>query len=55
MKLTNASSIWQISLIAAICRKNGKKKIVEIGMVRHDCGDHFGKCDSNLSFELDMV
>ena len=30
---------------AAICRKGGKEKIVEIGMVRHDCGDRFGKCD----------
>ena len=31
--------------IAAICRKDGKKKFVELGMVRHDCGDCFGKCD----------
>ena len=40
---------------AGVCRKGGKEKIVELGMVRHDCGDRFGKCDSNLSFELDMV
>jgi hypothetical protein len=31
--------------LAAICRKDGKKKFVELGMVRHDCGDRFGKCD----------
>ena len=40
---------------SGVCRKGGKEKIVELGMVRHDCGDRFGKCDSNLSFELDMV
>ncbi|MBR3922651.1 MAG: hypothetical protein IKJ45_06025 [Kiritimatiellae bacterium] len=40
---------------AGVCRKGGKEKIVELGMVRHDCGDRFGKCDSNLSVELDMV
>ena len=49
--------LFNLANIADCCDKpeNGKKKIVELGMVRHDCGDRFGKCDSNLSFELDMV
>ena len=27
---------------AGVCRKGGKEKIVELGMVRHDCGDSGG-------------
>ena len=40
---------------AGVCRKGGKEKIVEPGMVRHDCGGRFGKCDFVSHFHNPFV